>query len=201
MSVGLRMATNQDKSTEVITQWFHIFKSMVDSGDVAAMGPHAFTVYIVIKSHVNFTTGKSFPSIDTIIEKSGISERQVKRELVKLEELGYITKKKVGRHNEYLLREKISIPESDGRPSAIASWDYVPGGVQHAVADLKNVMLTGNWADAKIVHIDHLQVNITEVKDGGVLNIQNFGVFDNLPEEMKRKLIDAYSNKQNKSSK
>ena len=33
------------------TAWFHIFKTMIDSGDVARMGPYAVTVYLVIKSH------------------------------------------------------------------------------------------------------------------------------------------------------
>ena len=32
------------------TSWFHVFRTMVDSGDVAAMGPYAVTVYLVVKA-------------------------------------------------------------------------------------------------------------------------------------------------------
>ena len=67
------------------TAWFHIFKTMIDNGDVARMGPYAVTVYLVIKSHTNFATGRAFPALETIAEKSGVSLAQVKRELKTLE--------------------------------------------------------------------------------------------------------------------
>ena len=78
------------------TAWFHIFKTMIDNGDVARMGPYAVTVYLVIKSHTNFATGRAFPALETIAEKSGVSLAQVKRELKTLEKYGYITTEKKG---------------------------------------------------------------------------------------------------------
>jgi len=42
------------------------------------LGPHATTVYLVVKAYTNYKTGMSFPSIDTIVEKSKISRREVK---------------------------------------------------------------------------------------------------------------------------
>jgi hypothetical protein len=65
--------------------WFHVFKAMIDDGEVAKIGASAFTTYCVIKSHTNFATGVAFPSIETICKKSGISERQVKYDLKTLE--------------------------------------------------------------------------------------------------------------------
>jgi hypothetical protein len=52
--------------------WFHVFKAMIDDGEVAKIGASAFTTYCVIKSHTNFATGVAFPSIETISEKSCI---------------------------------------------------------------------------------------------------------------------------------
>lgn len=52
--------------------WFHVFKAMIDDGEVAKIGASAFTTYCVIKSHTNFSTGVAFPSIETISEKSCI---------------------------------------------------------------------------------------------------------------------------------
>lgn len=155
---------------EAQTTWFHIFKNMIDSGDVAKMGPLACTVYLVIKAHTNYSTGLSFPAIETIAEKSGISERQVKRELLQLETMGYITKEKKGRSNSYTLREKVEIKDEQGRPQAVATWDYLPSSVSAAVADLKNVLVTGNASDARIVHIERLTVNVAN-SGGVVLNM------------------------------
>lgn len=157
--------TPQKELFEAQTTWFHIFKSMVDSGDVAKLGAYATTIYLVIKAHTNYSTGMAFPSMETISEKSGISVAQIKRELVKLEKLGYISKEKRGRANTYTLREKIEIKDDQGRPSAVATWDYLPSSVGAAVADLKNVLVTGD--SAKIVHIERLTVNVANA--GGVV--------------------------------
>jgi len=142
------------------TTWFHVFKSMVDSGDVAAMGPYAVTVYLVVKSYTNYHTGEAFPSIDLITEKSGLSKSQVIRELKTLTEKGYIGCEKKGRRNIYTLKERVHIADESGRPAAVATWDYLPSAVSHAVADLKNVLLTGDLAGAKIVNIEKLNIII-----------------------------------------
>ena len=79
---------NQQELFQAQTTWFHVLKSMIDNGDIAKLGPYATTVYLVIKAHTNFSTGLAFPSVDTIAEKSGVSEKQVKRCLITLEESG-----------------------------------------------------------------------------------------------------------------
>jgi DNA-binding transcriptional MocR family regulator len=164
------MSTKQTELFAAQTTWFHVFKAMIDNGDVAKMGPLACTVYLVIKAHTNYSTGLSFPAIETIADKSGISERQVKRELMQLEKMGYITKEKKGRSNSYTLREKVDIKDAQGRPSAVATWDYLPSSVSEAVADLKNVLVTGNASDARVVHIERLTVNVAQ-SGGVVLNL------------------------------
>lgn len=157
------MTDNEKEQYELFkaeTVWFHVFRSMIEGGDVAKMGPGAFTVYAVVKAHTNFSTGRAFPGIDVIAEKSGLSTRQVMRELQVLEDFNYLTKIRVGRRNEYTLREKVGIHDDYGRPVAAASWDYLPAGVSNAVADLKHVLMTGDFAGAKIVNIERLVVNI-----------------------------------------
>jgi DNA-binding MarR family transcriptional regulator len=170
-------ATEEEKQFELFqaeTVWFHVFKSMIESGDVAKMGPYAFTVYAVIKAHTNFKSGLAFPGIPTIIEKSGISKAQVHRALDVLEENGYITREKTGRSNRYTLREKIGISDEKGRPIADATWDYVPDGVKGAVAELKHVMMTGDFAGAKIISIENLTVNFNQFNDHAMqINVQN----------------------------
>jgi DNA-binding transcriptional ArsR family regulator len=182
-------AQNQGELFKAETTWFHVFRDMIESGDVAKMGPHAVTVYLVIKAHTNFSTGRAFPAVETIVEKSGISQRQVLRELKTLEECGYITKEKKGRSNLYTLREKVSIMGDDGRPAAVATWDYLPSSVGHAMADLKNVLMTGDLGGAKIVHIERLNVNL-QVNNGPGTAIQfNEADLAKLPADMRDALL------------
>lgn len=176
------------------TTWFHVFRSMIEGGDVAKMGPSAFTVYAVVKAHTNFSTGRAFPGVETIVEKSGISKRQVLRDLQTLEEFGYITKEKAGRNNVYTLREKVGISDDHGRPVASATWDYVPDGVRGAVADLKNVLMSGDFAGAKIVNIERLTVNVNNFHDNSTqINVQQLmDDMEKLPTEMRDKLRSAF---------
>ena len=174
--------TTQAELFTAETTWFHIFREMVESGDVAKMGPHATTVYMVIKAHTNFSTGRAFPAIETIVQKSGVSEKEVKRSLIKLEEFGYIIKEKKGRNNIYTLREKVTIKDEQGLPEAVASWDYIPTTVRDAVAELRNMLVTGNFAGAKIINIEHLNVQFV---NGPGVQIGNIDL-KKLPDEIRK---------------
>lgn len=185
----------QEELFEAETQWFHVFKAMIDSGELAKMDGSTVKVYLVVKAHTNFSTGRAFPALETIAEKSGISVAQVKRCLKQLEEHAYISKEKKGRNNVYMLREKIQIEDArSGRPAAVATWDYLPSSVQHAVADLKNVLVTGDLAGAKIVHIDRLQVNVTHLHDNATnFNVQQFYAdLESLPPDIRDKVLSAF---------
>ena len=120
--------------------WFHLFKAMIDDGEVAKIGARASATPCAIKSHAHFATGVAFPGIETISQKSGISQAQVKRDLKTLEANGLLTKEKQWKSNVYTLREKILITDGTGKPAGQATWDCLPDAVRGAVADLKNVL-------------------------------------------------------------
>lgn len=178
------MAQDQHELFNAETTWFHVFKDMIDNGDMALLEGSAIKVYLVVKSFTNFSTGRAFPAIDLIAEKAGLSNVQVIRCLKSLEEAGYITKSKAGRNNVYTLREKVSIRDSEGRPQAVATWDYIPNGVRDAVADLKHVMVTGDLAGARVVNIEHLTVNVMTGDNATQINI-NTADIDKLPQGLR----------------
>lgn len=62
------------------------FKALIDSGDIAIIGPHALTVYLIINGE------QEFPTVKFLCKKSGISNKPVRRSLVVLEEYGDIGK-------------------------------------------------------------------------------------------------------------
>jgi hypothetical protein len=162
------------------TGWFHMFHQLIQGGDLAKMGPYAFAVYAVIKSHVNFETGESFPSVEVISEKSGVSTAQVKRALGVLVELGYLLRgPKVGRHNNYTVREKLQITDATGSAVDTASWDYMPPAVGAAIRDLRNVLMTGDLAGAKIIQIESVHINIALAGSSQVnVGTENSGSID-----------------------
>ena len=154
----------EGKNGTAETAWFHLFRAMIVGGGVREMGPVPFTVYCVIKSHVDFATGQAFPSVPRIQELTGCSKSTVLRSLKTLEDLGYLTKQKQGRKNIYTLREKIDFVDDQGRPSAVATWDYIPRSVQMAQAELKNFMLDGK-TDCQIIHINQLNLQLNFAPD------------------------------------
>lgn len=161
----MKAKDGQTPLLEAQSTWFHIFKSMLDGGDVAKMGPHATTVYLAIKAYTNWSTGKAWPGIDLIIEKTGISRAQVMRSLSTLTSMGYIVKEKSGRNNVYRLREKVAIYEkNDGdlRPVAEASWDYLPSTVKDAVAELKKFTFEGKQDGLTIINIENFTFNMQQ---------------------------------------
>ena len=185
------MEKKQMEMFKAETTWFHVFVSMIENGDVAKMGPYAVTVYLVIKAYTNWKTGKAFPSIDTIAAKSGISKRQVINSLAVLTENGYLDKVKIGRKNNYTLREKVTLKDQEGRPAACATWDYLPSTVEAARAELKRFILTGEH-DGKILFVENLNLNIQVNQGDSNFNYQ--GKMDPATEAALARMKAAFEN-------
>lgn len=72
------------------------------------------------------------------------------------------------------------------------AWDYVPQGIKDATADLRDVLLSGEFGKAKIVHIEHLTVNIA--RDNATQVVFNQAEFNKLPTEIQDMLMKIRSN-------
>ena len=191
-------STAQSELFRAETTWFHVFTAMIKSGDMATLSGAAVKVYLVIKAHTNFSTGHAFPAIDTIGESAGLSKSQVLRCLTELEKAEYLTKKKRGRRNVYTLRERIEFTDDDGRPQAVATWDYLPDTVKHAQAELKNFLLTGKH-DGNIIHIENLTLNYLHHNEGVNINEYNHLSEDflkSLPPNIREKVESALRKKE-----
>lgn len=167
------MSRKQNELFEAETSWFHIFKAMIDRGDVAKMGGTVFAIYAVVKSYTNWSTGRSFPGLNLISEKAGVDRRTVIRALNRLEEMGYIVKEQTpGKSNKYKLREQVPISQ-EGRPVAVATWDYLPSVIGEAHAELKNFLATG-LDNGRIINIENLHLTVNIANAGGTV-IHNSG--------------------------
>jgi predicted ArsR family transcriptional regulator len=161
------------------TSFFSVFKELIDNGTVAELGVYSWTTYTVIKSYANYNSGESFPSVETIAIKSGISEIQVKRSLKQLENRGLLRKERIGRNNIYRLNELISLKDKDNQTIAKATFDYIPSQVKDTLAELRDVLLSGDLKGTKSIHIEHLQLNIVNntANDNATVN-NNYNLQD-----------------------
>ena len=172
------------------------------------MGGNAFLVYAVIKSHINFETGRTFPSIDTIAHLSGCSPTSVRKHLKTLKDMGYLERRNVkGRAPIYKLREQLDFLGKDKQGNQVpmsASWDYIPMGVKKAVEDIRHVIVSGNLPEGSKVHIENLTINvqvlpeareanqitINAVKDEGLramidrAKLRGQGLLDHTPDDL-----------------
>ena len=65
------------------------------------INPKDLLVYTTIKRYMNKETKSCFPSINTIVEKSGVSKPTVLKSIDKLQKANYIKVGKIGRNNLY----------------------------------------------------------------------------------------------------
>jgi len=175
------------------TGWFHIFKHMIECRDAAKMGGLCFLVYAVVKSHINPRKGITFPSLDTIAHKAGCSVKSVSNCLKKLEELGYMERTAApGRSSTYKLIEKLHFDGLDATGETVpmeATWDYVPVGVQKAVQDIKNVMVSGVLPEGSAVHIENLSINVQVLPNASTGN--QFNLTDVKDKELRELIVRA----------
>lgn len=198
------MMSKQQDLFQAQTTWFHVFKAMIDNGDVAKMGPTATTVYLVIKAYSNMSAGYSFPSLETIAKGCGCNKRTVQRAIDILEEFKYIeTVKKIGRNNVYKLREQIPVHiQGQASPFAVASFDYVPTAINEATAELRNYLLTGE-RDGKLIHIDRLTMHVQINQSGATGNQFNLSekALSELDKPTRDKVVKMMMDKREKHKK
>lgn len=147
--------------------WFHIFKELIRNKTWARLSSNSKSLYPVIKAYVNHKSGEAFPSIDTLQEFSGLARASVIKALKELEAEGLLAKSgAAGRHSNYSLIEKFEVTDSEGRPTASVTFDYMPALVGDAVAELKNFMAKGmTMPDGKtqFIKIENLTININHI--------------------------------------
>lgn len=157
-------------------QWFHVVRSMIMRDRIAEMGVNAWAVYCVLKAYTQLDSGKTFPSQDLIARHLGVSVDTVARATDKLLELQIVTKKKVGRRNEYRLVESVPLRNNDEAIVAFGEREYTPVGFQKFIGELKDFARSGAMNPDSQVRIvfnvnfiqqgDNGTVHVTQVDDG-----------------------------------
>lgn len=184
-------ALAKDGELKADATWFHVFRSMYESGQVKEMGPSAFTLYGAIKSHIHFSKGNAFPSFTRLQELTGMSTATISKNLKILERQELLTaQRKKGSSTIYRLRESIPISTEDGQV-ANASWDYAPAAISKATHELKNFLTTG-INDGQTIHINvlNIQINLAENNRINNMGLEEKPINEIIPEGKDSKLRD-----------
>ncbi len=144
--------------------WFHLFRSMIQSGQIAELGTSVFAVYCVVKSHSNFQTGTSFVSVSRIGELTGLGKRAVLNCMAKLKEKNLIHVEKIGRQNYYRINEHLPVVDSNKNQVGTFSFEYQPTKIVQIKQELEQFLRHGIPQNARVT------ININQAE---VIHIQN----------------------------
>jgi DNA-binding transcriptional regulator YhcF (GntR family) len=174
------------------TSFFATFRAMFLQGTVAKIGVYAYAVYSCIKAHADFNDGLSIPSQKDIATQTGLSERQIQRALKVLEEEGLVSKSKEWKRNVYRLKEKLMLEDQ----KTVITWDHLPAALRKARQELHNYLMTGDAKDARIIHIDKLELTVNLVQGDQNITINQIDldkISDPTLKEKMRSLLNKVS--------
>jgi Mn-dependent DtxR family transcriptional regulator len=158
-----------------------------DMTETKDLSPKDLLVYVCIKSFMNKETKECFPSLETIVDLSGISKPTVRKSIDKLKELKYISVRRDGRKNVYKFN-----PYKNFEPFSYAflqKKDLTPNEKAYLIATqqymFKDVEGEGkiSYSDTQLSEKINLSYNsITKynksLKEKGYLDIIKMGVRD-----------------------
>ena len=100
--------------------WFKITNAMIDDGTMARLGNAALRVFLVLSRMAN-AEGMAWPSVATLVERTGCSRRDVFRAIRELEQAKLVTRRSGGgqrRTNWYRVNQTVPptapLPETNG---------------------------------------------------------------------------------------
>lgn len=121
-------------------------RDLFASGLAAKIGMNAFGVWLAIKSHADYNTGKAWPGMRRLSDLTGLSLGSIHRSvqiLVDAHLLRVEKPAKGGRRGQtYVACERMDVRLGD-RILCTIVLDYVPATLRHSVNSIQQALLTG----------------------------------------------------------
>ena len=129
-------------------------RDMFESGLVAEIGANAFAVWMALKHHADFNTGKSFPGVRRIAELVGLNKDTVTRCLRSLEDAKLLRTMPRGRGKTYIARERLDVRIGSAVVASVLV-DYVPSRVRERLIGIEQALDTGRgFADEAFAEVE-----------------------------------------------
>ena len=120
-------------------------RDMFESGLAAEIGANCFIVWIAIKTHADFNTGTSWPSIRRLGEITGLSVNTVQKAITGLETANLLKILKTGNQRQstrYLARERLDVRLGNRLLCRIV-MDYIPSKIRANMHAIQETLKTG----------------------------------------------------------
>jgi hypothetical protein len=128
---------------------------LFESGLVAEIGPSAFSVWCAIKSHSNFNSGISWPSIRRLMLLTGLASATVQTAIARLSSAHLLRSTVKGKRRFYVARERLDVRLGERTLCSIVI-DYVPTSLRKRLDQIKGALEEGKsdhaaFADVEII--------------------------------------------------
>lgn len=132
------------------TSFQMVQRDLFTSGLAAKIGMNAFGVWLAIKQHADFDTGKAWPGMRRLAELVGISLSTVSESVkvlvdAKLLRVDVVSKGKGRRGNTYTARERLDVRIGE-RVLCTIVLDYVPATLRARLDEIKQGLKSGKGA-------------------------------------------------------
>ena len=130
-------------------------RDLFESGLVAQIGVNAYAVWCAIKSHSDYQTGVSWPSVRRMMELTGLASATVQKALATLEAAKLLRSEVRSKRRYYVARERMDVRLGE-RIICTIVVDYVPSKMRQTLARVQNALKTGEqdadaFADVDII--------------------------------------------------
>lgn len=133
-------------------------RDLFESGLVAEIGANAFAVWCAIKSHSDFSTGVSYPSIRRLMACTGLASATVQKAVACLEASHLLRSTLKGQRRYYVARERLDVKLGD-RTLCTIVIDYVPNTLRVRLGRIKSALQTGETDPDAFAHAEIIPGN------------------------------------------
>lgn len=120
-------------------------RDMFESGLVSEIGANCFVIWIAIKTHADFNTGKAWPSIRRIAEITGLSDKTVQKALKELQAAHLLKIVQTGNQRQstrYIARERLDVRLGNRLLCRIV-MDYIPSQIKANMHKIQETLKSG----------------------------------------------------------
>jgi DNA-binding transcriptional MocR family regulator len=142
------------QGTTIDSSFMTTQRDLFESGLVAEIGANAFVVWMALKHHADFQTGRAFPGVRRIAELVGLNKDTVSRCLHALEDAKLLRSAVRGRGKAYVARERLDVRLGDVVACHVVV-DYVPAKLRQKLIGMEHALETGKGlADDAFVDVE-----------------------------------------------
>lgn len=172
-------------------------RDLFSSGLAAKIGMNAFGVWLAIKSHADYNTGKAWPGMRRLAELTGLSLGMVHKSVQSLLDchLLRVEKEAVGRRRgqTYVACERLDVRIGNAVICTIV-LDYVPATLRTSLNSLDHALKTGEGsaevlAGCQIIPADGFEWDAGSKRLIGAVEVRELPVPDLTEEQLKQPLV------------